>query len=69
MLSLLQILLFLGLINSSSQYTTSQLHQYESANSIVITTIESDQLQMENVSRQYGEQSTHIVVLNDEENP
>jgi hypothetical protein len=69
MLTLLEILLHLLLINTSTTYTTSEIQALQNQNSQIITNVQSDPYLMNNIDQTYGQQATQVVILDDREDP
>lgn len=69
MLTLLEILLHLFLINTSQTYTMAEIQALQNQNSQVISNIQNDQYQMTQIDQTYGQQATEVVILDDREDP
>lgn len=69
MLTLLEILLHLFLINTSTTYTTSEIQALQNQNNQAITNIQSDPYLMNDIDQTYGQQAAQVVVLDDREDP
>ena len=69
MLTLLEILLHLFLINTSQTYTMAEIQALQNQNSQVISSIQNDQYQMTQIDQTYGQQATEVVILDDREDP
>jgi hypothetical protein len=69
MLTLLEILLHLFLINTSTTYTISEIEALQNQNSQTISDIQSNPYQMNEIDHTYGQQAAQVVILDDREDP
>ncbi len=69
MITILEVLLYLSLINPGGTYTTSQINTLYQNNNETIISIENDANQMSSIDMQYNVPATQITIKDQGEEP